>query len=64
MNKPILTDSSNLAYYALKVNGRLVTPPMVNPLMLEEYRRNLPDDQKATAEVVSVTSTGTELLLG
>lgn len=63
MMKQMLTDSA-VIYYALKLNGRLITPPMLNPALLEEYRRNLPIDQAPLAEVVSVTAAGTELLLG
>ena len=63
MNNQILTDGTVL-YYALKVNGKIITPPLLNPALLEEYRRNLPNEQKGLAEVVSVTAAGTELLLG
>lgn len=63
MNNTLLADGTVL-YYALKVNGRIITPPLLNPALLEEYRRNLPPDQKALAEVVSVTPEGREMLLG
>ena len=55
---------SQMTYYALKINGRIITPPLSERSLTETYRSNLPPDQKILAEVVSVTSTGQEILLG
>jgi hypothetical protein len=63
MNKQILTDSTFL-YYALKVHGKIITPPLFDLALIENYRRNLPPEQQALAEVVTVDRSGTELLLG
>jgi hypothetical protein len=63
MNNQILNDGTVL-YYALKVDGRIVTPPMLERFMLEDYKKNLPSDQQGLAEVVMVTPDGKEMLLG
>lgn len=63
MNNTILTDGTVL-YYALKVNGKLVTAPMSDRFMLEQQRQALPQDQRLVAEIVTVTPSGQEVLLG
>ena len=53
-----------MQHYALKVNGKIVTPPLTDRMTVEQYRSALPAEQKALAEVVLVTAQGSELLLG
>lgn len=63
MNNTILVDGT-VMYYALKVNGQIVSRPVSNPSLLENQKEMLPENQRAFAQIVSVTASGQELLLG
>lgn len=57
--------ASNIqTFYAVKVNGRIVSMPTTDRYLAETVRHNLPPDQRPIAEVVIVTQSGQELLLG
>lgn len=51
-------------FYALKVNGRLVSQPVSDRGLLERQKTALPENERMIAEIVTVTSDGRELLLG
>lgn len=63
MNNTVLTDNL-VAYYALKVNGKIVTPPQLSPAMLEKFKETLTSSDQLLAEVVMVTANGQEILMG
>ena len=63
MNQNILTDNTNV-YYAVKVNGMIVTQKFTSAQMAEQAKEQLSAEAKMLAEVVTVTSAGQELLLG
>lgn len=63
MNNTVLTDGT-VMYYALKVNGKIVSSAVPAAHLLESYRAKLPQDQQLIAEIVTVTPNGQELLLG
>ena len=63
MNEQTLT-ASGVTYYALKVNGVVVTTPVQNMLLAEGQRSTLSPADQPLAEVTVVSSTGQELLLG
>lgn len=50
--------------YAIKVNGKIVVPNIPSRSLAEATLFNLPADQRAIAEIVTVTSDGKSLLLG
>jgi hypothetical protein len=63
MNNTVLTDGT-VMYYALKVNGQIVSRPVSNPSLLEAQKELLPENQRFAAQIVTVTASGQELLLG
>lgn len=63
MNQTILTDGS-VVYYAVKVNGMIVTQKFTSQMAAESAKEQLPPETKMLAEVVTCTSDGKELLLG
>ena len=63
MNKQVLTDGT-VVYYAVKVNGMIVTQKFTSAQMAEQAKEQLSQEAKMLAEVVTVTSDGLELLLG
>lgn len=56
--------NSEQTYYAVKMNGKIITLPVGDRLAAEQAKLNLPEDQRMIAEVVTVTADGQELLLG
>ena len=60
----LLRDNSTVVYYALAVNGRIVTARFATPFAAEAARAQIPPEQQALAEVVTVDSLGRQLLLG
>jgi hypothetical protein len=64
MNNTILQDNITVVYYALAVQGRIVTAKFATPSVAESARSQLPADQQSIAEVVTVDSAGRQLLLG
>jgi hypothetical protein len=48
--------------YVVKVNGKVRTAPLLKNLA-EAAIQNLPENERALAELVAVTNTGQELLL-
>lgn len=63
MKQSVLSDGT-VMYYAVKLNGRIITPPLVERYSLQQHIATLPKDQQALAEIVTVTQSGQELLLG
>ena len=63
MNQTVLTDGS-VVYYAVKVNGMLVTQKFTSQMAAEAAKQQLSEEAKMIAEVVPCTSDGKELLLG
>lgn len=63
MNNTILTDGT-VVYYALKVNGVIVSSPVSSRHLLEQQMSTLPLNERATAQIVPVTSDRREVLLG
>ena len=65
MNSPILTDTSTQSLkYAVKVNGKIVSPKYTTPQGAESALSHLTEEHKAIAEIVQVTDDGSQLLLG
>ncbi len=64
MNNAILNDSMTVVYYALAVRGQIVTAKFASPSTAESARSQLPVDQQAIAEVVTIDGAGRQLLLG
>lgn len=62
MNNTLL--NGEVLYYALKVDGKVITPAVADRFQLEQFRFNLPVEKQRIAEVVCVTQQGQELLLG
>ncbi len=60
----LITDSMDVVYFVVKVNGREVTTKFNDRMMAEMAIGNLPEDQKMIAEVVPVTTDGKQVLLG
>lgn len=63
MNNQIL-NNGEVVYYAVKVNGIFVTSKFSERMLAEQAKLRLPDNEQTIAEVVTVTSSGQELLLG
>ena len=63
MNQTILTDNT-VVYYAVKVNGMIVTQKFTSQMAAEQAKEQLPTETKMLAEVVTCTADGKELLLG
>ena len=57
-------NESDKVYYVVKVNGQCVSMKHSNKILAEQELLNLPEDQKAQAEIVPVTATGDRILLG
>ena len=63
MNKA-LQDSNTVMYYALAVNGKVVSAKFSERFAAEQARTSLSPEQQKIAEVVTVDSSGRQLLLG
>ena len=63
MNQTILNDNT-VVYYAVKVNGMIVTQKFTSQMAAEAAKEQLSPEAKMIAEVVTCTSDGKELLLG
>ena len=63
MNNQILADGTVL-YYALKLDGKIISQPVSERFIAEQHRATLAPDKQPLAEVVTVTPDGRELLLG
>lgn len=63
MNNNVLKDGT-VMYYALAVNGRVVSAKFSDRGAAEQARTTLPADQQNIAEVVTVDSASRQLLLG
>lgn len=50
--------------YVVKVNGTIVSPMYATPHLAEDAIKLLKDEHQSIAEVVSVTGSGQEILLG
>lgn len=60
----MITDSGDVVYYVVKVNGVEVSKRFAERMMAEMAMHDLPAEQNMTAEVVSITTNGDQLLLG
>ena len=63
MNNQILTDGTSV-YYVVRVNGKEVTQKVATQLLAEMEKQKLSPEMQAIAEVVPVTASGADLLLG
>ena len=63
MNNQVL-NNGDVVYYGLKVDGKLVSSTFSERLLAEQYKLQLWDRDHVIAEVVTVTASGQELLLG
>lgn len=63
MNNSVLKDGT-VMYYALAVNGRVVSAKFSDRGAAEQARTSLPAEQQKIAEVVTVDSASRQLLLG
>lgn len=63
MNNKVLQDGA-VMYYALAVNGRVVSAKFSDRGAAEQARTSLPKEQQPIAEVVTVDSASRQLLLG
>lgn len=59
----VLNDHTGV-YYALAVNGRIVTAKSTERYVAEMARSTLPAHQQKIAELVTVDAAGRQLLLG
>ena len=50
--------------YVVKVNGQTVSIPFSSIMLAEQHISSLPVDQQPIAEVIPVTNSGQQLLLG
>lgn len=64
MNNTVLKDSGTVMYYALAVNGRIVSAKFSDRSAAEQARTTLPEAQRQIAEVVTVDASSRQLLLG
>jgi hypothetical protein len=58
----MLNENNQELKYVVKVNGKVRTAPLLKNLA-EAAIQNLPENERALAELVAVTNTGQELLL-
>lgn len=63
MNNQVLQDGT-VVYYAIAINGRVVSQPFSDRGVAEMERQKLPHNKQILAEVVPVTSAGQQILLG
>lgn len=63
MNNPI-DEEGNVTYYAVKVNGQIVSPKYSTPQQAEAMFEHLNEEHRAIAEVVPVTADGKQILFG
>lgn len=63
MNNEILEDG-DVVYYVVKVNGNEVSPRYSSPMLAEAQIEHLSEAHRAVAEVVPITASGDQLLLG
>lgn len=63
MNNTVLKDGA-VMYYALAVNGRVVSAKFSERSAAEQARTQLPAEQQKIAEVVTVDASSRQLLLG
>lgn len=63
MQDDMLNDQTTM-YYVVRVNGEVVSPKFENRMLAEMEKQKLDPKKQAIAEVVSVTSDGSQLLLG
>jgi hypothetical protein len=59
----MINENNNEMKFVIKVNGQVRTKPLLRTLA-ETALQNLPEDERVVAEIVPVTSSGQELLLG
>ena len=60
----IITDSGDVIYYVIRVNGAAVSDRFENSMLAEMEKQNLPEEMKRIAEIIPVTSDGKQMLLG
>ena len=63
MNNQILNDQTTV-YYEVRVKGIPVSTKFESPMLAEMEKQKLDPALREIAEVVPVTSSGTQLLLG
>ena len=63
MNHTILNDNTTV-WYVVKVDGREITKRTESKMIAEQALANLPEDTRNAAQVVPVTASGQQVLLG
>lgn len=64
INGSLADGTGSVVYYALKVNGRLISNPVSSRSLLEQQVNSLPVTERASAQIVTVTADSREILLG
>ena len=59
-----LTNSDNVTYYAVMVNGQIVGPKVLTPQAAEAQMMLLDEAHRSIAEVVPITENGQQILFG
>jgi len=60
----MITDSGDVVYYVVRVNGVEVSKRFNERMMAEMAMHQLPAQQNMMAEVIPITTNGDQLLLG
>lgn len=63
MNNTILSDGT-VTYYAVLINGQVVSPKFSDRFAAEQHKLTLPTTQQHLAEVCPVDESNRQLLLG
>lgn len=63
-DKDMITDNTTQTFYAVMVNGAIVSPRYATPALAEDMIKLLSEAHQSIAEVVPVTSNGQQILLG
>lgn len=64
MNDKNMIADAEQTFYAVMVNGAIVSPRYASPGLAEDMIKLLGEAQQSIAEVVPVTSDGKQILLG
>lgn len=63
MNNEII-ENGDVVYYVLRVNGQNMTGKLESKMLAEMEKQKLSPELRELAEIVPVTSDGSQLLLG
>ena len=59
-----IIENGDVVYYAVKVNGTIVSPRYATPSLAEAQIEHLAEPHRLIAEVVRITADGKEILFG